>query len=310
MPLLLHLTPAGAPGRPTGAAFRRLHAMADFVYPELRSLWAVVFADLAESLPLATLDTALRSHSLLAVETALAPAFARLEGEARAVLPLLLRQAVQQAQAAVGPLLQRALGVELSVQFGVVNEASLQWIAEYAGAQIRDVSATTRQAVREALERQFTAGRSVTQVMADLTAHVGLAPRQTLALERLRAKLLADGLPAGTVARTLDVAARRAVQLRTEVLARTEALTASMAGQDQLWRTAADQGLLDRERFRRFWFVTSGDERLCPTCRAIPGLNPQGVRLDEPFATPVGPVMFPPAHPLCRCAVNGRVLPG
>ncbi len=46
------------------------------------------------------------------------------------------------------------------------------------------------------------------------------------------------------------------------------------------------------------------DDRLCPLCELVPDLNPDGVGLDEPFQTAAGPVMYPPAHPLCRCAVT------
>jgi hypothetical protein len=41
----------------------------------------------------------------------------------------------------------------------------------------------------------------------------------------------------------------------------------------------------------------------CSICRAIPGMNPDGVGLHEPFQTPIGPIMHPAAHPACRCAV-------
>jgi len=34
------------------------------------------------------------------------------------------------------------------------------------------------------------------------------------------------------------------------------------------------------------------------------------VGLYEPFQTPLGPVLSPPLHPQCRCAVSGKVLAG
>jgi hypothetical protein len=154
----------------------------------------------------------------------------------------------------------------------------------------------------------FEEGRSMTQMMRDLEAFVGLTPRQTEALEALRQRLLDGGKTRAQAQAQVDRAARRALQLRVENIARTESIWASLEGQAQLWNEAARQGTLDPARFRRTWLVTP-DDRLCQTtCAPIPGMNPNGVGLYEPFQTPVGPVMHLPAHPMCRCAVNGRVL--
>ena len=148
----------------------------------------------------------------------------------------------------------------------------------------------------------------MTQMMRDLEAFVGLTPRQTEALETLRQRLLDAGKTRAQAQQAVDRAARRALQLRVENISRTESLFAANAGQQALWDAAARQGTLDRDSFRRFWTLTP-DERLCSRiCQPIPSMNQNGVRLDEPFQTPVGAVLFPPAHPQCRCSVNGRVI--
>lgn len=100
---------------------------------------------------------------------------------------------------------------------------------------------------------------------------------------------------------------QRLINLRAETIARTESLAAANFGVHEAWIQAAAQGELPRE-VKRFWIVTP-DDRLCPTCSAIPGMNPDGVGLNEPFQTPEGPVDDPPApHPNCRCA-TGLVFP-
>ena len=88
----------------------------------------------------------------------------------------------------------------------------------------------------------------------------------------------------------MDRAAKRALQLRVENIARTESIW-GLTPESRIVEEAARQGTLDRASFRRFWLVTP-DDRLCPECRAIPGMNPDGVRLDEPFQTPGGPFCF------------------
>jgi hypothetical protein len=136
---------------------------------------------------------------------------------------------------------------------------------------------------------------------------VGLTPRQAEAVERLRARLTAEGRKPSSIERQVQAATRRALRLRAESISRTESITSAALGQDLLWRQAMQQGLLDRDRFRRIWIVTP-DDRLCQRiCGPIPGMNPGGVPLGVPFQTPIGPVMYPAVHPLCRCAVSGRV---
>lgn len=43
-------------------------------------------------------------------------------------------------------------------------------------------------------------------------------------------------------------------------------------------------------------------------CRPIPGMNPQGRRVGEPFQTPVGLLLHPAAHPGCRCTDSLRAV--
>jgi len=185
------------------------------------------------------------------------------------------------------------------VQFGRVVPEALTAIETYAGTQIVGIGETTLKNVRAVIRSGFEDGRSMTQMMRDLEAFVGLTPRQTEALETLRQRLLDAGKTRAQAQAQVDRAARRALQLRVENIARTESLFAANAGQQALWTDAARQGTLDPARFRRYWLLTP-DDRLCQTvCAPIPGMNPNGVRLDEPFQTPVGPVMHPPAHPMC-----------
>jgi hypothetical protein len=80
-------------------------------------------------------------------------------------------------------------------------------------------------------------------------------------------------------------------------IARTESLRAANQGRRAAWVQYADA---TGRGVRRFW-QTAGDEIVCAVCAPIPGMNPEGVALDEPYATPKGPMMMPPAHPNCRC---------
>jgi hypothetical protein len=294
-------TPARQP------AWRQLHAIADAAYPQLRTLWATVFADYNAALDTAAMRAALRRGNLLDVERLVAPAWRAVSDAVRLPLELLLRETARASAEAVLPQAEATLGAEIAVTFGVVVPEALAAIDTYAGTQIQGIGETTLRNVRAVIRSGFEQGRSMTQMMRDLASFVGLTPRQTEALETLRQRLLDAGKTRAQAQQAVDRAARRALQLRVESIARTESIWASLEGQAQLWNEAARQGTLDPAHFLRHWLVTP-DDRLCTvTCAPIPGMNPNGVRLDEPFQTPVGPVMHPPAHPMCRCAVNGRV---
>jgi hypothetical protein len=94
---------------------------------------------------------------------------------------------------------------------------------------------------------------------------------------------------------------RKYLRHRSETIARTEALRATNQGVQEAWRQAILTGKATESLVRRQW-VVARDERLCAVCSPIPSMNPKrGVRMDEPFKTPKGPMMLPPVHPLCRC---------
>ncbi len=102
--------------------------------------------------------------------------------------------------------------------------------------------------------------------------------------------------------------AERLINLRATTIARTESLAAANRGAQESWTQAISAGDLPGD-VKQFWIVTP-DDRLCPICSQIPGMNPDGVGIGELFDTPEGPVDAPPApHPNCRCAL-GLVLPG
>lgn len=92
---------------------------------------------------------------------------------------------------------------------------------------------------------------------------------------------------------------------RAQNIARTETLRAAHHGQRVGWKQAITDGHLPATA-RRAWIVTP-DERL--RHGEVPGMNPDGRGIDEPFETPEGSVMNPPSRTNCRCGV-GLTFPG
>jgi len=226
----------------------------------------------------------------------------------------------------------RAAGIAASLD--LTNPEAVLYLRDHVPALIRQVGAEAREAVRQALARGMTEGRPAILIAreirdaVDLTAaqshYVGnlrrqletgdvgnaTAPwdRRLSAVERQRARSIMSA--GGERSTRVDALVSRyhdsLVNRRARNIARTEVHRAFVEGQDELWRQATAEGLIDPATTRRVWIVTP-DDRLRPDHAAVPGMNPSGVALGEQFQTPVGPVDGPgqsgdPAFDIgCRC---------
>ena len=214
----------------------------------------------------------------------------------------LLAEGMMRAGTAAEASTATALGVpRVAIAFNTAHPLVLDAIDTQAGALIRGVSDETLRAVRSTLRLGQQEGWGVTKIARELQGTIGLTERQAGAVQRLRAELEAQGRTAGAVQQQVERATRRALKDRATIVARTESIRAASAGQQQLWEQAERDGLWIAD-MRRHWLVTP-DDRLCPQCASIPGMSEVGVGLHVPFTTPYGPIIFPPAHPQCRCSV-------
>lgn len=224
----------------------------------------------------------------------------------------------------------------LRASLDLTNPEAVRYLRERVPDLVREVSAEQREALRQAAYRGMTEGRPIPLIAREMREAIGLTRAMQTYVANFRRQLETGQLGAGTAPwdRRLSAAERqqsRSVFLaggersarvdalvarysesllnrRSENIARTETARAFREGQRELWRQAEASGLLDPSRVRRVWVVTP-DDRLRDDHRAVPGMNPDGVGLSEPFQTPVGPVMEPgtsgdPAFDInCRCTV-------
>ncbi|MFA7308189.1 MAG: phage minor head protein [Hyphomicrobium sp.] len=117
-----------------------------------------------------------------------------------------------------------------------------------------------------------------------------------------------EPIPAATQAKMLAAYRARSLKYRGDVIARTETIRALGAAKVEAYDQAIERGQVQEDRLKKFW-VTAGDERVRDTHRLIPGLNKQGRRWREPFATPTGPSMHAPHDRdiQCRCREEVRI---
>lgn len=289
-------------------AWQLLHREADRVYPELRTVWAILFAEMQTAIDVEALEAALARGGLLEAEALLTGLWQRVvDVPARAALPVLLRETVVRTAEAMLPETTAVVQPSIAIAFNVTDSAVLTAIDTYVGTQIRGISQQTLLGVRGVIREGFVEGKGVASMARQVRTVIGLTPRQVRAVQGLDARLQAEGKPPSVRQRAVTRATQQALARRATVIARTEAIYAASSGQYQLWLAADRQGVWDHTRMRRAWIVTPG-ERTCPRCRAIPGLNPNGVGLYEAFRTRNGTVLHPPEHPACRCACRSRVV--
>lgn len=116
------------------------------------------------------------------------------------------------------------------------------------------------------------------------------------------------GLSADLQSKMRTAYANKALKWRADSISRTETIRALGAAQRSAYQQGIDSGKLDVSLITRFP-VTAGDERVRPTHMAVPGMNPDGRKWNEPFATPFGPQMSAPypTEIMCRCHERIRV---
>lgn len=199
----------------------------------------------------------------------------------------------------------RVVGGQLGMRFDLSNPNVARFLKDYDLGLIRQVSQESRDAIKRVVTRAVSGvarnGNPRAQAK-EIVDHIGLTDRQAQAATAYKDALEQEGRKADQIERMAAKYRQRALKRRAETIARTETQRAAHAGRQASIEQAADEGLLDRATLRQRWLVTP-DDRLCVYCAAIPALNVDGRRLGEPFATPVGPVAYPPAHPQCRCTL-------
>lgn len=206
------------------------------------------------------------------------------------------------------------------LSFNSLNERAVE-IMRYRGSQtITGVSNLSRVAIHDSLVRSLSDNLTPRKAATDLRQSLGLAPNQMQAVTNFRRQLETKQILGFTppydrrlnaieqsmirrhmreghfTTANIDAMVERYYQSllnkRAMDIARTESMSAVNAGQLELWEQGLDMGIFDDNFERKFWIVTP-DDRLRPTHKAIPNMNPNGVKIRAMFITPFGPVYGP-----------------
>lgn len=229
-------------------------------------------------------------------------------------------------------------GLPFGINFDALNTAAIRAIQTSELSLLQGITTEIADGIRFYLAHGLRNGINPVDTARNLREIIGLTPKQVQAVSNYRQLLtggakgqpyrevlrraLRDGRFDRTVMNAIEEQVRlkpdqvtrmvqryeeRMVANRADVVARTETMDALYEGQMARWRQAIDENKIEEGELRRFWH-TAKDERVCPTCSAIPLLNPTGVAFSQPFQLPDGELMGPTAHPCCRCVVFIRVV--
>ena len=231
-------------------------------------------------------------------------------------------------------------GGRVSFVFNQANPRLASFAERQTTQRVREITEDVRGVVRDVVRDEALAGRNPRDTARRIRESIGLTRRQERAVANYR-RLLENGdraaLERALRDRRFDSSVRRAVsgdralsddqidrmvgryrerylRYRSETIARTETIRALSGANQEFLQGYIDSGEIDERQVRRFWHYTF-DERTRAEHRQIPAMNPDGVGMNEPFQTPLGPLMFP-GDPMgavsnvanCRCSVYQRVI--
>jgi hypothetical protein len=218
--------------------------------------------------------------------------------------------------------------------FDVLGERAVYFLRFSAARLSLDLLSSSTAGLRLAMEHYLSIAATRGSISDILRNHVGLTSQQSQALINFRNQLenkknlgftSAEGrklseFDQGLVSRQMKYGnlskedieslvsryAKNLLDKRAMDIARTESLRYINSGKQEAWSQAVDQGAIDDNSVRKFWY-TMGDAKVRPTHRPIPSMNPFGVKVKAYFATPFGPVLGPGDYNTglinCRCGV-------
>jgi hypothetical protein len=247
-----------------------------------------VFAAGGAKISAAALEAALRSH-----DAARAVAAAHPDLVALGTAPVLEAEAAAATAAANLELGKLAVGKRGLFVFNPSAPAMKQWLTKQAGARIVEINDATREAVTALVKRAIEEGVHPYQAARTIKQSVGLTQRMANAAFNLDQRLAAEGVKDAARVKQVAAYADRMRDLRAEMIARTETMSALNQGRHQLRTQLVDEGILPKDQ--RVRWRTGLDERVCEICGPADG---EEVEIGEEFSTGVETA---PAHPGCRC---------
>lgn len=244
-------------------------------------------------------------------------------------VPQLLRDKI--VDATVNAAIQSAAPelAQFPVSFNDPNQRAIRWAELNAAKNIKagSVSPATRGAIRDVVVNAIQQGIHPRRTARIVEGMVPLLPQHAESISRFVDGALDAGLDQGHIDKVVSRKTAKLRRYRAEMIARTEAIKSANMGQQLVWESAIDEGLLPAG-VKKVW-VATGDDRTCRICAVMDGQTVEvvgefavkeqatGFARDgaefkvtgtKPLKRPASP-KTPPAHPQCRCTVVLETIP-
>lgn len=216
-------------------------------------------------------------------------------------LAVKLGEAAEPLESAIGKQAQFEMGqIKASLSLDTIDDLSRRYAQTEAGQLITNITETQRATIREVLGDAFSGSLTKDQAARKIRQGIGLHPKWAQAVVNYEARQRNLPRPKGfSPARweeTLQARVRRyhdrLLRRRSDIIARTEIITAENLGRYATWADSISRGVNGADS-RKEW--AAGPEACGKVCRRLAG---EIVRWDQAFSN--GSIM-PPGHPGCRC---------
>lgn len=323
------------PGQPESRFFRIVHRIADRFGPEVAAAFLDAVEETRDNIDLGALESAIQAADMSQVESVLKVGSLRERLAARDGMEGSFTRSFAATGQASAEVLEDALGVAFS--FDARDPRAILFARSQSSTLIKGIGDDALLSVRAIMGRAFSEGippegaarliREVVGLRRDHSAAVtnffqdlrvgqeggdelvsralGSVDRRRLdaaTKAKLRKALREGTLTDDMIEEAVQTYRTSLLNYRAQSIARTETIRSASAGQHESFLDARRQGVIP-ETARRAWIVTP-DDRLRDSHAAIPDLNADFVGIDEPFETPMGPIMYPPAGVMCRCGIG------
>jgi hypothetical protein len=263
------------------------------------------------------LIAALRANDVANVNTIVDGAIDTMQHKLESTLPDVLLQVliaggkVAERELPTFRTARRTSTPAVKARFDMKNPRAIRWARERGAKLVTDITQETRGTIRRIISAGLDEGIAPRESALLIRESVGLTDAQSDAVLRLNRKIVEspgkvikagkirvrvplEGMSRAKLDSVLTRYSDRLLKQRSETIARTETITASNAGQREMWLQARDKGLL-APTTQREWIATAS---ACDTCQ---GLNGTLAPLDGLFEGGYG---GPAAHPRCRCTTS------
>ena len=183
----------------------------------------------------------------------------------------------------------------MGVRFDLRSKEAESWISNYAADQIKYISTTQQQAIRQIKLRAFQEGLTIQEQRTLIKQNIGLLPQHIIAVQNYKDSLV--DLDQATVDQMGNRYANHLLNYRANMIGITEGMSASNNGRRISNEDAVDRGILDPGEVEQKW-VTSKLGNVCDECRKMDGKKTD---IGGTFATDEGTLDGPPLHPHCKC---------